>query len=188
MNLDEWHAVLESEPLTGSQLGAILGEFRRLGLDGDADRAERLAVTAALAGLAELDSTRSLTMGEAGQAFAALRRCEDRSDLPETAPPEPAASPAAPEPGPALASPGQLRLADCLQLIAGSGRSAGWLRDHDRMSIQATSLTVSRQGDGFEIVFENTAAQAAVRLDRALMTYLSRRVAAALEPGGERPA
>ena len=49
------------------------------------------------------------------------------------------------------------------------------------MSIQATSATVSRQGDGYLIVFENTSQQAAIRLPRSLLIHLSRQIARALE-------
>ena len=47
--------------------------------------------------------------------------------------------------------------------------------------MQATSVTVSRQGDGYLIVFENTAQQAAVRLSRSLLVHLSSQSATALE-------
>jgi len=49
------------------------------------------------------------------------------------------------------------------------------------MSVQATSVTVSRQGDGYEIVFENAGQQAAVRLPRSLLIHLARQIARALE-------
>ena len=55
------------------------------------------------------------------------------------------------------------------------------VRDDAGMSIQATSATVSRQGDGYLIVFENTSQQAAVRLPRSLLIHLSRQIARALE-------
>jgi hypothetical protein len=74
MRLADWHAHLESAPLTANQLGAIHREATRLGLH---DRTERLAVIAALAGLDGLGSTRDLTQGQAGQAVRVL------SELPE---------------------------------------------------------------------------------------------------------
>ena len=49
------------------------------------------------------------------------------------------------------------------------------------MSMQATSVTVSRQGDSYEIVFENTGQQAAVRLPESLLMHLARQIARALE-------
>lgn len=85
MNLAEFRERLETEPLTGPQLGAIMREWRRLGLDGPADRGERLAVTAALAGLDGLASTCELTMGQAGLVLRALRGCAARADLPDPA-------------------------------------------------------------------------------------------------------
>ncbi|HUY52039.1 MAG TPA: hypothetical protein VMV92_41125 [Streptosporangiaceae bacterium] len=48
------------------------------------------------------------------------------------------------------------------------------------MSLQATSVIVSHQGDGYEIVFENTAEQAVVRLPRAVLADLARQAARAL--------
>lgn len=48
------------------------------------------------------------------------------------------------------------------------------------MSLQATSLVLSRQGSGYEIVFENASQQAAVRLPRSLLVRLSREIARAL--------
>ena len=49
------------------------------------------------------------------------------------------------------------------------------------MSLNATSLVVSRQGSQYEIVFENTSQQAAVRLPRSLLVHLSREIARALD-------
>ena len=51
------------------------------------------------------------------------------------------------------------------------------------MSMQASTVTVSRQGDSYEIVFENATQQAAVRLPRSLLIHLSRQITRALEPG-----
>ena len=72
---------LDTDPLTLVQLGAIHGEFRRLGFD-PADRAGRLEVTAALARVSGgIESTRELTMGEAGRVIGALRDCPGRAEL-----------------------------------------------------------------------------------------------------------
>lgn len=79
MNREEWNHVLESEPATPNQVGAIHGEFRRLGIG---DRDKRLAITAELLGLGELDSTTDLVMGEAGRLIGILRQTRDRSELP----------------------------------------------------------------------------------------------------------
>src|ERR1039457_2577915 len=73
MTRDEWGAVLAVEPLTPAQLGAVGHELRRLGFRGRYDRPARLAASAALLGLGELDSTKSLTMGQAGQLLRVLR-------------------------------------------------------------------------------------------------------------------
>jgi hypothetical protein len=72
---------LDTEPLTLAQLGAVHGEFRRLGF-GPADRAERLEVTAGLARAGgPVGSTRELTMGEAGRVIRALIECPDYDAL-----------------------------------------------------------------------------------------------------------
>lgn len=68
-------ARLETAPLTVNQLGAIHGEFRRLGYRDPWDRAARLAVTAALADSGPIDSTKELTEGQAGRVVGALRAC-----------------------------------------------------------------------------------------------------------------
>jgi hypothetical protein len=73
-------ADVREQPLTKRQLGAIHGEFRRLGFGDDA-RAERLAISAALLDLVELDSTTSLVMGEAGRLVGMLRGIRDRAEL-----------------------------------------------------------------------------------------------------------
>ena len=49
------------------------------------------------------------------------------------------------------------------------------------MSLSATSATVSRQGDSYLIVFENTREQSAVRVPRALLVHLCRQIARALD-------
>jgi len=81
MKLDEWHAVLETEPATPNQVGAIMAEFRRLGFAGRYDRTERLAASAALLELGELDSMRDLVMGDAGRLLRMLQRFRDRAGL-----------------------------------------------------------------------------------------------------------
>jgi hypothetical protein len=88
MKLAEWHEQLATEPLRPNQLGAIHGEFRRLGY-GRLDRAARLEVTAELARCGPVESTRELTMGEAGRVINALRQCPDLSALAELLEPEP---------------------------------------------------------------------------------------------------
>jgi hypothetical protein len=80
MRLDEWHAVLATEPATPYQRGAIMGEFERLGY-GRADRAERLAVCAALLDLDDLGSTAHLVMGQAGQLYRLLLGIAGRAEL-----------------------------------------------------------------------------------------------------------
>ena len=80
MRLDEWHHVLATEPATPNQRGVIMREFERLGF-GEADRAERLAICAALAGLENLGSTADLRMGEAGQVYRVLLGVADRDEL-----------------------------------------------------------------------------------------------------------
>jgi hypothetical protein len=80
MTRDEYLEVLATEPATGAQVGAIIGEFGRLGIT---DRAERLAITAALLGLEHVGSTTDLVMGDAGRLVAMLRRTHDRAELPD---------------------------------------------------------------------------------------------------------
>src|SRR5579859_1671348 len=82
MTRDEWLVVLATEPATAVQRGAVMGEFHRLGLDGPGARSERLAICAALLGIADLGSTRELVMGQAGQLVLALRQIPSRGDLP----------------------------------------------------------------------------------------------------------
>jgi hypothetical protein len=89
MTRDEWKAVLAAEPATPAQRGAIMREFGRLGF-GEADRGERLAISAAIVGLDTLGSVRDLTMGEAGRLVRALLAASDRGELP--APESPAAA------------------------------------------------------------------------------------------------
>jgi hypothetical protein len=78
VNLAEWHQVLATEPATPNQIGAIHREFARLGVT---DRAERLAICAALLGVDDLGSTTHLVMGQAGQLYAELLGLADRDEL-----------------------------------------------------------------------------------------------------------
>jgi hypothetical protein len=71
---------LDTEPLTLTQLGAIHGEFRRLGYRA-ADRTDRLRVTERLARSGPIETTRDLTMGEAGRTIRALRECYTLADI-----------------------------------------------------------------------------------------------------------
>ena len=78
MTRDEYLHMLGTEPATSTQVGAIIGEFERLGV---ADRAERLAICAELLGLEELGSTSGLVMGQAGYLVNLLQRTRDRAEL-----------------------------------------------------------------------------------------------------------
>lgn len=69
-----------TEPATPTQVGAVIGEFDRLGIY---QRDERLALSAALLGLAELASTNDLTMGQAGKLVGILRATRAPSELPD---------------------------------------------------------------------------------------------------------
>ncbi len=80
MKLSEWHRVLETQPATANQVGVIRREFERLGLGADG-RAERLAISAVLLGFGGLDSTRDLTMGDAGRLYRMLLGFRDRDEL-----------------------------------------------------------------------------------------------------------
>lgn len=81
MNREEYLAMLDTEPATPTQRGAVMGEFARLGFHPRRDRAERLAACARLLGLDALDSTAGLTMGQAGQLVNTLRHVRDRAEL-----------------------------------------------------------------------------------------------------------
>ena len=81
-------SLLRTDPLTVNQLGRIHAEFGRLGF-GRADRPERLRITAKLAESGPIRSTKDLTMGEAGRAVNALRRCRTAGDLYEMTTPGP---------------------------------------------------------------------------------------------------
>jgi hypothetical protein len=78
---DELNEMLATRPATPNQRGAVLREFGRLGFHDEHDRAERLAICAALLGLEELGSTRDLVMGQAGQLVNILQRVRDRGEL-----------------------------------------------------------------------------------------------------------
>jgi hypothetical protein len=52
------------------------------------------------------------------------------------------------------------------------------------MSLQASQVVVSRQGDAYEIVFENSGQQAVVRLSQGLLIHLSRQITRALGGSG----
>lgn len=69
------------EPLTPAQLGAIRGEFARLGYRDPYDRGARLAASARLLALDGLDSTKALTMGQAGCLYRQLCGFASRADL-----------------------------------------------------------------------------------------------------------
>jgi hypothetical protein len=77
---DEYLEMLATEPATATQVGAIIGEFRRLGID---NRDERLAISAELLELGGLGSTTDLVMGQAGRLVDMLRRTAGRAELPD---------------------------------------------------------------------------------------------------------
>lgn len=79
--LAEYRARLDREPLTGNQLGAIHREFYRLGFHVTADRAERLRLTAELARVPSIESTKDLTMGQAGRVVGLLTGCGTAREL-----------------------------------------------------------------------------------------------------------
>lgn len=89
--LAEYRARLDTEPLTANQLGRIMAEFDRLGLySRKYHRAERLRLTAILAGYpSELETTKDLTMGEAGRVVRSLIECGTLPELYAIAEPEP---------------------------------------------------------------------------------------------------
>jgi len=70
--------MLETTLATRTQVGAIHGEFRRLGVR---QRDERLVISATLLDLDDLGSTSELTMGEAGKLVRILRATRDRAEL-----------------------------------------------------------------------------------------------------------
>jgi len=79
MNRDEFVRMLDTEPATRNQIGAVRAEFRRLGLDGD--RPGRLAAVAAIVGLDSLSSVKDLSMGQAGHLVKTLRSLADAGQL-----------------------------------------------------------------------------------------------------------
>jgi hypothetical protein len=79
--LAEYRARLGREPLTSNQLGHVHREFGRLGFT-EADRAERLRITATLARVpGQLASTKNLTMGQAGRVVGLMATCRTVRDL-----------------------------------------------------------------------------------------------------------
>lgn len=80
MTWDEWNAELATRPATPEQVGALAGQFRRLGLEHD--RPRRLAVCAAMLGRDGLASTRGLSQGEAGQLIRLLGGHASAASLP----------------------------------------------------------------------------------------------------------
>lgn len=81
MDRAEYLAVLDTEPATPNQRGAVMREFSRLGFHYRHDRAERLAICATMLGVDSLGSTAELTQGQAGQLVNALQRIGDRDEL-----------------------------------------------------------------------------------------------------------
>jgi hypothetical protein len=81
MRMEEWHEVLATVPATATQIGAVHGEYRRLGYSDD-DRAAKLAVSAALLDLNGLTSHNELMMGQAGLLLSTLRAIGNRAQLP----------------------------------------------------------------------------------------------------------
>jgi len=75
--LAQYRERLTAEPLTLTQLGAVHGEWRRLGLR---DRDERLRLSAAIAQAEPIGSTKELTLGEAGRLVGQLRECGSLAD------------------------------------------------------------------------------------------------------------
>lgn len=91
------------DPATRLQIGAVAGEFRRLGVPrGRHGRTARLAYCAALLEIDELETSAVLTMGDAGLLVRKLRGCATLDDVdalvaePEPAPAEAPAVPARP--------------------------------------------------------------------------------------------
>ena len=71
----------EAWPLTAAQLGAVRGEFARLGYRDPYDRDARLAASARLLAIGDLDSTKALTTGQAGCLYRQLCAFASRPDL-----------------------------------------------------------------------------------------------------------
>jgi hypothetical protein len=70
--------MLETTAATRPQVGAILGEFHRIGIR---QRDKRLLICATLLDLDELASTWKLTVGQAGKLVQILRAIHDRAEL-----------------------------------------------------------------------------------------------------------
>lgn len=83
MSQAAWREYLESVPLTDNQRSRIVCHLDRLGVH---DRAERLRITATLAGVGSLDSTKHLTQGQAGRVVRLLGDYRNRADLDELIP------------------------------------------------------------------------------------------------------
>jgi hypothetical protein len=67
---------------TGGQAGIIVRHFARLGFDEEGERGQRLAATAALAGITrDIATTRDLSQDEAHRVSETLSRCRDRDAL-----------------------------------------------------------------------------------------------------------
>jgi hypothetical protein len=81
VNLERKPARNAYEPATRTQVGAIRGEFRRLGYDEDKERAARLTACAVLLRVAHLDTTNDLTMAQAGWLIRTLRQIRDHDEL-----------------------------------------------------------------------------------------------------------
>ena len=101
---------------TPAQVAAVNNQFWYLGYR-RADRAERLAVCAALLGLDELASTKDLTAGQAGQLVRMLAQLRGRGGLDEAI----AAARAARE-KPDRADAEELAVALAFALLAGAWR------------------------------------------------------------------
>jgi hypothetical protein len=73
--------LLKTQPATRMQVGAVQGEFRRLGLHRQCDRGLRLAIATALLEIPAIRSLNDLRMGEAGQLLRMLRELGDQAEL-----------------------------------------------------------------------------------------------------------
>jgi hypothetical protein len=82
MNRTEWNDLLAILPATANQVGALHGEFGRLGFS-ERDRAERLTLCADILGVDELGSMRELRQGQAGWLLKLLTTVHDRHELVE---------------------------------------------------------------------------------------------------------
>lgn len=130
MMVDERQYVQATEPATPNQVAAVHGQFRRLGF-GEADRDQRLAVSATILGLGGLGSTKDLTMGEAGQLYRTLLGVADRAGLAAMLRPA-----AAGQPVPRVTL---VQVAQTLAAALASLRAAGILRPYDRPGASVTA-------------------------------------------------